>query len=308
MPDRRRLLVALVVRGAVAHEIDGLRRALGSRELERIPPHVTLLAPRNVAASVTPELARHLRGVAASFPPLRLTLGPPEHFRSPRAVSYLAVTAEPDELTALVGALARGPLAAPAGRAVRPFVAHLTLRSGADEERTAQAVTLLEGYRVTVQVATLSLLEQEVGVAGHPWREVDELTLGRPARTGEGGRALEFHLSSQLPGDLPFPPPVARAGRELPAPAAPIVLSVSERGATVAAAAGVLAERALVLSWIEVLEGERGLGIGSQLLAFAERLARERELEGLAILDGRAPEFLARRGYRRGALGLYLRP
>ena len=55
---RRRLFVALEITGAVASEVDGLRRAIGSSALGRISPHLTLVPPVNVAESDLPSVLR----------------------------------------------------------------------------------------------------------------------------------------------------------------------------------------------------------------------------------------------------------
>ncbi|MBA2283342.1 MAG: 2'-5' RNA ligase family protein, partial [Acidimicrobiia bacterium] len=45
---RHRIAVALLVPQPQAAELDGLRRALGAAERERVPPHITLASPVNL--------------------------------------------------------------------------------------------------------------------------------------------------------------------------------------------------------------------------------------------------------------------
>jgi 2'-5' RNA ligase len=82
------LAAALMVRGRLADEINGLRRALASAEIDRIAPHVTLVPPVNVTDADVPTACELLRSVAAGFGPLALDLGPPRSFLQPsRTVS-----------------------------------------------------------------------------------------------------------------------------------------------------------------------------------------------------------------------------
>jgi len=292
LAERRRLLVALVLDGAVAAEIDGLRRALDSRDLSRIAPHVTLVPPLNVPVAADEAVEEHLRAVARRFSPLHLTLGPPASF--PPGVLYLAVGARPDELAELAGALASGPFAPPAGRAPRPFVAHVTLRSGAPAELVSAGERLLAPYATTARVEALTLLEQHVDAAHHPWRRVGEVRLGRPAVTGRGGRELEFHVTHVPAGGTDEP------GERL-------AVSVTEAGRGVARAVLLAAGGALLVTGLEVAEEHRGEGVGGQLLGFLERLAAERAGAELVVVDARSPQFLARHGFHPDRSGLFRR-
>ena len=94
MANRRRLGVAVIIDAPVADEINGLRRAVGDRALERIVPHVTLVPPVNVPAACLSDALARLRAAAATCPePLHLTLGPPGSFLPANPVLTLAVAA-----------------------------------------------------------------------------------------------------------------------------------------------------------------------------------------------------------------------
>lgn len=302
MAERRRVLVALVVPGEAALEIDGLRRALSSPEVNRIAPHVTLVPPRNLASARSGELSAHLHEVAARYPPIALSLGPPSSFVHPRPVLYLSVKALPDVLDGLVGDLAAGPLAPPEGREPREFVAHVTLSSGLAAERVHVATSLLEGYRREVPLDSLVLLEQDPSADSRPWVAVEDVRLGRPALTGRGGRELTFHLAHHLPAHLAEQlRPAALAG------AGHLVMVVEELGAPIAYATALEGAEALVVEELEVVPAARGSGVGGQLLAFVEKVATERGLHEVAVGDLRSIGFLLRHGYRSGPLGLYHR-
>ncbi|MBV9661015.1 MAG: 2'-5' RNA ligase family protein, partial [Acidimicrobiales bacterium] len=89
---RRRLGVALLLDGPPAHELDGLRRALGDPALGRIPPHVTLVPPVNVRAAELPVALAVIRAAAArQSGPLDLTIGSVATFLPANPVVYLSV-------------------------------------------------------------------------------------------------------------------------------------------------------------------------------------------------------------------------
>ncbi|MGH9074321.1 MAG: 2'-5' RNA ligase family protein, partial [Acidimicrobiales bacterium] len=124
---RLRLAVALLVPAPVAAEVDGLRRALRSGALGRIPPHVTLVPPVNVREQDLGAVLERLRGAARGARPFRLTLGPMATFWPRNPVLYLAVGGPGVEALgrlrdALVAEppLRRGPRAGPPAQAVAP--------------------------------------------------------------------------------------------------------------------------------------------------------------------------------------------
>ena len=88
---RRRLGVVLLIPPPIAHEVDGLRRALGDGFLGRVAPHVTLIPPVNVREDDLSAALAVVRGAAASTGPLTLELGPVETFLPVNPVVYLAV-------------------------------------------------------------------------------------------------------------------------------------------------------------------------------------------------------------------------
>jgi 2'-5' RNA ligase len=77
---RRRFGVVVLITGAAAAEIDGLRRAVGDPWLDRVPPHVTLVPPVNVRESELETALAVLRAAAAQARPFTLELGPTATF------------------------------------------------------------------------------------------------------------------------------------------------------------------------------------------------------------------------------------
>ncbi|MGH9208874.1 MAG: 2'-5' RNA ligase family protein, partial [Acidimicrobiales bacterium] len=91
---RVRLGVALLVPSPVSQEIDGLRRALGDPALERIPAHLTLVPPVNVAERDLADAVEVLSQAGSSTRPFRVTMGPPATFMPDNPVIYLPVSGE----------------------------------------------------------------------------------------------------------------------------------------------------------------------------------------------------------------------
>jgi 2'-5' RNA ligase len=185
-----------MVTGRVAAEIDGLRRALSSSEIDRISAHVTLVPPVNVAEADVGAVCDLLRSVAADFGPLELDLGPPSSFLPVNPVCYLTVSGERDVLVALASLASRlgtGPLSSPPDRRERPFVPHATINQHMAPERIAAAVEVLEGYRAHVVFERATLLEYSE--TERRWRVLCDAAFGPPARRGRGGIEIELSFS-----------------------------------------------------------------------------------------------------------------
>lgn len=298
--------MAFVLEGRVAAEVDGLRRALSSGELDRLAAHVTLVPPRNVREDEFDAVLAHLRRSAAGAAPIELRLGPPATFARGSRVVYLAVEDAAGRLAALQGALAAGPLAPPPGRPVRPFVPHVTL-ARCPPERLAAALRALAGYRADVLVERISLLEQDEDAPLRPWRVIADVAFGAPVVVGRGGRELSFRLSGRLDERA-----LAWAAEERGAPgeggcgpgAEPFAITAWQNERLVGLATGAVHRDVVELDDLVVARVERGLGVGGQLLGEVERLALARGCARVRLLvaaSGRGAEACARRGYEATA-------
>jgi 2'-5' RNA ligase len=177
---RRRLAVALLVPPPVATEVDGLRRALGDGALGRIPAHLTLVPPVNVAEDDLLRAVDGLREAAAAAGPLDLRLGPAATFHPVTPVVYLAVGGAVGGVRALRDRVFRPPLA----RAVtHPFVPHVTVADDMAPERIPAAVAALADFVVDVRIEAVHLLEEG---RGRVWRPTAEAAFSR-RRAGRGG-------------------------------------------------------------------------------------------------------------------------
>jgi 2'-5' RNA ligase len=288
MAAKRRLGVALVLDPPVACEVDGLRRALGDPGLSRIPAHLTLVPPVNVKAVELPPALSVLRAAAARQPgPLHLHLGPVRTFLPDNPVAYLDVGGDLERLRALRDDV----FAAPLQRTLSwPWVPHVTVADGVDPQRISAAVEALGSYASLAVADRVVLLEE---TAGRVWRPLADADLGRPARVGTGGLPVEL-TTGRLPDPEVADAPAAPAGLDRP-----LVVTARREGEPAGMAAAWL-DRAGGHVEVRVLEGFRGQGIGSHLLAHVEALARRRGWS-LPLVPASGPRgFYASRGLLEG--------
>jgi 2'-5' RNA ligase len=283
---RVRLGVVLLVPEPVAAEIDGLRRGLGDGTLGRIPAHLTLVPPVNVALDRVDEAGDVLRTAAAGCPaPLELTLGPAVTFWPVTPVIYLEVGGALSELHALRDRVFRDPLARPL---TYDFVPHVTLADQVDLARINSALVSLADYRIDVVFDCIAVLQEE---DGHRWAPIFQATFSGSWVVGRGGVELELSVASS--GDAS-----ARARTGLPPG---LVVTARRQGVVVGVAEGRLdpADPAGAhLIELQVTPAERGCGIGSQLLAAllsraASDLGASRVESGLSAVA----DFLTHRGF-----------
>jgi len=303
VPERRRLTVALVVTGALANEIDGMRRALGAKALERIAPHCTVIPPVNVREDCLEEVLADVRRAAAKSAPIAVNLGPPDTFWPRTPVLYLAVSGDLEALASLRSDLGTGPLAPPPARPVRQFVPHLSLDQRIDPSRLAHALEALADYRATYCFERVTVLEQD---AGHRWHPLADASLGRPGVAGRGSLDLELSVVER-----PDPVVVAWVDEQWASysrqrygdavrPIEPYALIARAGGRLVGFVDGEVRGPVIRIGRLIVSPQWRGFGVGSHLLRAVERLGLERgcgrvRLE--TLLGAGAEKFYAARGY-----------
>lgn len=273
---RQRLGVVLLVPEPLATQIDGLRIALGDGALGRIPPHVTLVPPVNVAERDLPAAFAAVRAAAASVPPLSLTLGPVDTFQPVNPVAYLRVTAE----AAHRAALDELHLACLAGPLDRPqqheFVPHVTIADELAPLRLDSCGTVLADFRADVAIDRVHVLAEQ---PGRVWVPIADMPLGEPAGVvGRGSLPLEISVTGRP--DLEAAALLAVEGEPS---GLPFAITAREDGVVVAAAWGWTAGDRLELADLVVAGAHRGRGIGRHVLAATEALAHRRACTVLGV-------------------------
>ena len=187
MASRRRLGVALLLDSPLRDEVDGLRRALGDPSLGRVAPHLTLVPPVNVRTSELTTALEVIRGAAARQPgALRITLGPPATFLPDNPVLFLDVGGDNERLRDLRDAVFRPPLE----RLLSwPWVPHVTLADGIDDDRIAAALASLDRYAGVADFDRVVVLEEG---RGRFWTPLADARLGPPVIVGTGGLAVRI--------------------------------------------------------------------------------------------------------------------
>jgi 2'-5' RNA ligase/GNAT superfamily N-acetyltransferase len=291
---RQRLGVVLLVPQRLATEIDGVRRALGDGARERIPPHVTLVPPVNVAERDLPRAFTLVRTAATTVAPLTLRLGPVATFAPVNPVAYLRVGGEPKVLEALER-LRTSCLQGPLERTSQhEFVPHVTVADELAEDRLSDAIRLLGDFSAEVTFDHVHVLAE---LPGRLWRPVADAPLGaRPAVVGRGSLPLELTESGR-----PDVEAAALLSFEEESQGRPFALTARRDGEVVGAAWGWSARGALEVADLVIAAEHRGLGFGRHVLAGVAALARRRGCEvagATAPSGGPGAALLAAAGFR----------
>jgi ribosomal protein S18 acetylase RimI-like enzyme len=273
---RRRFGVVLLLRGAVGSEVDGLRRALGDPALGRVPPHVTLVPPVNVA-DVDAALDV-LRSAASSVRPFSMTIGSPATFLPANPVLYLGVAGPVQEVRDLVF---RPPLAR---TLTWPFVPHVTLLDGGPVGRLTAACEALADYRAEVDVDRVHLLEERRRPSDgvRVWEPVADAPFSTPAVVGRGGLELSVSVSESMAPDVASWFAEAWSLHDS-RDDVPLVVVGRRAGSVVGVAKGFVRGPEGHLERLITAPGVRGEGVGSHLLAAFESAAIERGATFLSL-------------------------
>jgi len=121
---RVNLGVAIPIPEPYAGVLSSWRERVGDQEGRRVPPHVTLLPPTEVAADLLPEVQAHLGRAAAGARPFEMHLSGTGTFRPVSDVVFVVVAAGIAHCEQLERRVRSGPL----GRETRfPYHPHVTV-------------------------------------------------------------------------------------------------------------------------------------------------------------------------------------
>jgi 2'-5' RNA ligase len=259
----------------VAAEVDGLRRALGA-DVDRVPPHVTLVPPVNVRDDALADALAVLRAAASATTPapLRLALGPPTTFQPVTPVVYLAVAGDLAGLAELRDRVFTPPLARPIGF---EFVPHVTLNEDMEPERIPATVAALADFTAEVEIDRVHVLREN---PGRLWRPVADAPFVIPAVVGRGGLPTELTVTDLVdPVAAALLPGVADDDDPAPAAGSPWAVTARREGEVVGVAQGRVVGDRLDVEALVVAPEHRRQGIGRHLRAQVEALAAGRSLD-----------------------------
>jgi 2'-5' RNA ligase/GNAT superfamily N-acetyltransferase len=266
---RQRLGVALLVPQPLSTQVDGLRRALGDGALGRIPPHITLVPPVNVADRELTSAFAVVRTAAASVGPISLHVGPVATFQPVNPVAYLAVDGEPAQVEALT-TLRDGCLAAPLDRPqTHEFVPHVTVADELPADRLDASVEALADFEASTTFDRVHVLAEQ---PGRVWVPIADMPLGRPpAVVGRGSIPVELAVSGRPGLDA-----ASLLAVDTDVEGMPFAVTARREGEVVGAAWGWTAGGCLELADLVVASAHRGQGLGHHVLAAVEDVGRKR--------------------------------
>ena len=193
---RIRIAVAIVLPEPVRSEVDVLRRAIGADDLDRVPPHVTLVPPINLRECDLPAALLRLRAAARAVDECQLSFGPVESFAPVTPTIHLAVNGDLRALQALQREVFQTPLWR---QAMYPFHPHVTLRVDAPDGLIASARNAMAGYRATAAIDRIVMLREERSITRQrQWVPFADALLKGVRVVGTGGLAVELCCSTIL--------------------------------------------------------------------------------------------------------------
>jgi 2'-5' RNA ligase len=304
---RQRVGVVLLVPAPAGTEVDVLRRAVGADDVDRLPPHLTLVPPVNVRDDEMDSALDLLRDAAERTRPFRLVLGPPRTFLPTNPVLYLDVGGDVPAVDALRDRIFRPPLER---NLTWPFQPHVTVLDRGEPERIRAAVEALADWQVEVVLDRVHLLREDKREEDgeRVWRPIAEATFGGPAVVGRGGLELALEVGGELSVDaLAFRQRSfdAHQHERFGAPWRPEPLAVTARrdGRVVGTAEGdTRSTGEAYLSKLIVSGDVRGEGVGRKLVAAFSSAAAARGATFVTLRTedgGPAEPFYAGLGFAR---------
>ncbi len=266
---RSRFGIAILFPAEIASEIDGIRLAIGSAQLTRIEPHLTLFPPCNLSDSELDGLILRLRNLGSRFAGFQLELNGCGTFDRDPGVLFLAVTPSKALLELEEGVrLANG-----APERQRDFIPHVTLYDNAPQDLVKSGVDLLGRYYRVVEVEGFWILRQD---PKGTWQRYTEVLFEDSRRRSGAGAPVTFYRSGAIGpwlqgvGDSLGSMWSAYPCSDLESGISPgATLSVSgyrEDGTLCALGVVALFGARAWLKWMWVSPPERGLGLGATLL------------------------------------------
>ena len=158
-----RIGIAIEIPAPYAEQLRRWRAGFEEVGRHPVPPHVTLLAPTDVAQDLLAEIDRHLERAAGKVGPFSMRLSGSGTFRPVSPVVFVNVSEGAEQCARLESLVRSGPLDGP-----RPFPyhPHVTVAHDVAEDRLDAAASRLAGFEAEFAVDSFSVFD---GV-GDGWR------------------------------------------------------------------------------------------------------------------------------------------
>lgn len=263
------MAVVLTVPEPWATEINGLRRALGDTQLDRIGPHITLVPPVNVPEEELEEAFGVVMAAAAPLvAPIELSLGPVTTFHPSNPVLYLDV-GPVELLTGLSDRLLVGPFDRPRER---EFVPHVTVDINHPSGQIDSAVGILDGWQADVAFDRVDLMQLKTVDERARWVPIGDVVFSPVDTVDAGPLRLELAESTRLDpvtaSVLSGEDALGRGDGE------GLVVTARTGGRVIGLATGRRrGRRSSVLRNVHVVADQRGFGVGRRLVEAWERAA-----------------------------------
>ena len=154
---RRRFGIVLSPPPELSVAIDGVRRAIGSPQLDKIEPHITISPPQNVSEIEFWDIVMRLRYACAEVSPFDVTIGGASTFDNNRNVLYFSV-----DQTASISSLETLARSIVSDRPrLREFVPHVTLYEGISTDMVDYALEVLDCFNGQFVAWEVSILLQD---------------------------------------------------------------------------------------------------------------------------------------------------
>ncbi len=166
--------VALALPEPWARQLQTYRTRLGDASATRIPTHITLLPPLEVAGSLG-DVVAHLAGAAEAVSAFPVHLRGTGTFRPVSPVVFVNLVRGIGQCEILAGAVRSGPLATDLAF---PYHPHVTVAHDLPEDRLDRAFAELADFECEFEASAFFLYEHD---EARGWRPTQEFPLPSPA-------------------------------------------------------------------------------------------------------------------------------
>lgn len=164
--------VALAIPEPWAGELQRYRTSLGDETATRIPTHITLVPPTEVADADLPVIEEHLGEAAAGIPPFGIHVRGTGTFRPVSPVVFVTVAEGISQCEQLAALVRSGPLDVPLQF---PYHPHVTVAHDLPEEVLDRAFADLASFECVFDAREFHLYRHEAEAG---WRPARDFPLG----------------------------------------------------------------------------------------------------------------------------------